>query len=158
MYITHTSCWPTCRTIYVNKVACDEMWHMNWRWHMQHATWVFPYPAPPAPVVPVANTVSTVILVLNCQQLRFYCAKMHLCIFLMAQFRTKINDIRKNNIACDCELSLPGSLSNKTNNCGNCRITVVDSPRHRLDILLSSLLPATVIQFSLLNRATLPKY
>jgi len=36
---------------------------------------------------------------LNCQQLRFYCAKMHLCIFLMAQFRTKTNDIGKNNIA-----------------------------------------------------------
>jgi len=36
---------------------------------------------------------------LNCQQLRFYCAKMHLCIFLMAQFRTKTNDSGKNNIA-----------------------------------------------------------
>jgi len=36
---------------------------------------------------------------LNCQQLRFYCAKMHLCIFLMAQFRTKTDDIGKNNIA-----------------------------------------------------------
>lgn len=89
----------------------------------------------------------SITTVLNCQQLRFYCAKMHLCIFLMAQFRTKINDIRKNNIACDCQpcaplsspllslrfvrccIRLAGSLCCKTNNCGNGTITVLVAHR-----------------------------
>lgn len=140
------------RTTCVNKIAADEIWHMNgdaWLWHMQRAAstrfhicvcmCAFAASRSHTLALPIvlqgAPSMATITTVLNCQQLRFYCAKMHLCIFLMAQFRTKINDIRKNNIACQPPLPLLSPLPvtgspccKKTNNCGNCRITFVDWP------------------------------